>query len=77
MQVYWRGGNSSNWNEARERQLQETLAAANTVVTQANADLCLFLQHGIRFYQDIVNRLQVQHIPLGLIWMKRNGNQVH
>lgn len=66
-QVYWRGGNSSNWNETRERQLQETIAAANIVVTQANADLCVFLQHGIRFYQDIVNRLQVWHITPAFI----------
>jgi hypothetical protein len=57
--MYWRGGNSSVWDEARERQLQDTIQAAGAAIAQANADMGVYLAMGIRFYQEIVNKLQV------------------
>jgi hypothetical protein len=59
LQMYWRGGNSSLWDEARERQLQDTIQAASAAIAQANADMGVYLAMGIRFYQEIVNKLQV------------------
>lgn len=58
-QMYWRGGNSNLWDETRERQLQETIQAAGGVIAQANADMSVYLAMGIRFYQEMVNKLQV------------------
>ena len=59
-QVYWRGGRGTTWDETKEAQLQETVSAANVIISHANANFCGFLAQGIRLYQDLVNRLQVR-----------------